>query len=82
MTREQEIRHEVLLQLYGSGSIPISLAHIKKVARRGGFDYLETEIRNAAHFLKGQGFCVEVQDAATGEVRFNITSAGMLNYEK
>ncbi len=82
MTRDHEIRHECLLQLYGSKEIPISAAHIRKVARRQGFDYTEQEIRDALFFLRGQGFCQIVRDAATGEVRERITSAGMLEWEE
>jgi repressor of nif and glnA expression len=82
MTREQEIRHECLLQLYGSKEIPISAAHIRKVARRQGFDYSEQEIRDGLFFLRGQGMCEVVRDAATGEARDRITSAGMIEWEE
>lgn len=81
MTRAQEIRHEVLLQLYGSQSIPISKAHIRKVAKRGGFDYSETEVGDALFFLLGQGLAAKVQDEATGEIKYHITSHGTLQYE-
>ena len=81
MNREQEIRHECLLQLYGSKEIPISAAHIRKVARRQGFDYTEREIRDALFFLRGQGLCEVVRDAATGQGRERITSAGMMQWE-
>lgn len=81
MTRAQEIRHEVLLQLYGSQSIPVSKAHIRKVAKRGGFDYTETEIGDAVFFLNGQGFAEALRDEATGETKYRITSRGTLHYE-
>jgi repressor of nif and glnA expression len=82
MTREQEIRHECLLQLYGSKEIPISAAHIRKVARRQGFDYTERETRDGLFFLLGQGLCEQVRDEATGEVRHRITSKGMMWWER
>lgn len=81
MTRAQEIRHEVLLQLYGSQSIAISIEHIKRVCKRAGFDYGETELRDAIYFLRGQGLCEYVTDDATGEQRYRITSKGTLHYE-
>jgi hypothetical protein len=81
MTRNQEIRHECLLQLYGSQSIPISPTHIRKVTRREGSDYTETEIGNALYFLVGQGLVERLQCPATGEPRYRITSRGMLHYE-
>jgi repressor of nif and glnA expression len=81
MTRSHDLRHECLLQLYGSKEIPISAALIRKVARRQGFDYSEPEIRDALFFLRGQGMCELVRDEATGEVRHRITSAGMMKWE-
>ena len=81
MKHEQEIRHECLLQLYGSKEIPISAAHIRKVAKRQGFDYSEQEIRDGLFFLRGQGFCEVVVDAATGEARHRISSRGMIEWE-
>lgn len=81
MTRPQEIRHEVLLQLYGSQVIPISIEHIKRVCKRAGFDYGETELRDALFFLRGQGFAEYIVDEATGEQRYRITSQGTLHYE-
>jgi repressor of nif and glnA expression len=81
MTPEQEIRHECLLQLYGSKEIAISAAHIRKVARRQGFDYTDQQVRDALFFLRGQGLCEIVRNDATGEVRHRITSAGMLRWE-
>lgn len=81
MTRPQEIRHEILLQLYGSGAIPISVEHIRKVAARGGFKYAEQEIRDQLHFLIGQSLAQALPQSATGETRYQITSQGMLAYE-
>jgi hypothetical protein len=81
MTRNQEIRHECLLQLYGSREIAISAELIRKVAQREGMDYDAREISGALFFLRGQGFCEQVTEGGTGEVRHRITSAGMLYWE-
>jgi len=82
MKQDQQIRHECLLQLYGAKEIPISAEHIRKIARREGFDYSDQEIRDALFFLRGQGFCELITDAATGQQRHRITSAGMLHWEQ
>jgi hypothetical protein len=82
MNRQQRIRHECLLQLYGSGSIAISAAHAHRAARREGFDYSEAELRDQMHFLRGQKLCEEITDRVTGELRYVITSEGMLAYER
>lgn len=82
MTRSQEIRHETLLQLHGSGRIPIAPAHIVKIARREGFDYTEAEVRDALFFLHGQGLAAKLTDPSTGETRYQITSPGILHFER
>lgn len=81
MTRPQEVRYECLLQLYGSKELPLSPEHMVRIARREGFDFSETEIREGLFFLKGQRLCEQLVDPATGEVRFRITSQGMLQWE-
>jgi hypothetical protein len=81
MNQLNELRHECLLQLYGSKEIPISAAHIRKVARHQGFDYTDAQIRDALFFLRGQGFCELLIDPVTGEQRHRITSAGILQWE-
>lgn len=81
LPRLQELRDECLLQLYGSKEIPLSASHIRKVAKRQGFDYSEPEIRSALFFLAGQSLAESIQDRATGEIKHRITSAGMLHYE-
>lgn len=82
MTRPQEIRHECLLQLYGARPLSISPQHIRKVARRQAFDYLEREVMTELEFLVGQNLASKNQDPATGETKYSITSAGILHYEK
>jgi hypothetical protein len=82
MERKQEVRHECLLQLYGSGAIPLSGKHVRKVAHRGGFDYSEIEVRDALFFLVSQKFADDMQDPGTGEVRYRITATGILHWEK
>lgn len=82
MTNAQACRRECLLQLYGSGSIPISIAHIRKVAAREQLVFSEEEVRNALHFHKGQGFCDEVTNAGSGEPRYVINSKGMIEHER
>jgi hypothetical protein len=82
MNRQQEIRHECLFQLYGSQRIPLSAAHIRKVAMADLRDYTSSEVLDALFFLHGQGFCTKLSDPATGVVRYQITSAGSLHWEQ
>jgi len=82
MTRAQEIRDEVLLQLKGAGQrLGLTSEHMSKRARREGEDFSVDEILEGALFLVGQGFAERMQSAASGEIRFRITSKGVLEFE-
>lgn len=82
MDRNQLIRQEALLQLYGAGQrIGIRPSRMAQLARRQGDDFLEAEFEAACRFLVGQGFAEQVQSPVSGELRFRITSAGILEYE-
>ena len=82
MTRNQEIRKEVLLQLYGLRPLPLSAHAIARRARRAQFDFTEREIEAECEFLRGQGLAGPVVDPASGERKYVITSRGVLEQEK
>ena len=82
MTRNHEIRNEVLLQLYGMRPLPLSPFAIARRARRAQFDFTETEIKAECEFLAGQGLASAVEDPASGETKHAITSRGILQQQK
>jgi len=82
MTRNQEIRKEVLLQLYGMRPLPLSPFSIARRARRAQFDFTEKEIKAECEFLRGQGLAEAIEDPASGEAKYAITSRGVLEQEK
>ena len=79
MTRNQEIRKEVLLQLYGIRPLPLSPYAI---LRRAQFDFTEREIKAECEFLKHQGLAAPIEDPATGETKYLITARGILEQEQ
>ncbi len=81
MTEVQQLRKECLLQLYGSGEIAIGAKHVYRAAQRAGIATNETAVGNALFFLRSQGFAEVVVDQASGESRYRITSAGMIEHE-
>jgi len=78
--RNHEIRHEVLLQLYGS-RLPLRIAFIHQTCGGRRLDYAHAEIVNELIFLVDAGFAKIVSNPATGEVRYQITSPGVLHWE-
>jgi len=81
MTRNQEIRKEILLQLYGLRPVPLSPYAIARRAQRAQFDFTEREIKAECEFLVGQGLASTVEDPASGEVKYVITSRGVIEQE-
>ena len=82
MTRNQEIRKEILLQLYAARPLAHSPALIARQGKKAGLDYSENEIAAECAFLAGQGLIGDVEDTASGELKFAITSKGVLEYER
>jgi hypothetical protein len=81
MTRNQDIRKEVVLQLYGARPLWRTPAGMERAAHKLGLDFTEAEIRAEAEFLVGQHLAATCVDPTSGERRYRITSAGILNYE-
>jgi hypothetical protein len=81
MNRYAEIRKEILMQLYAARRLHHSAALIARQARKQGLNYSEDEIATEAEFLVGQGFATSSPDPVSGETKFKITSAGVLQYE-
>lgn len=82
MTREHDIRHEALLQLYGAGlGFQRTPAQMARLARRSGADFTPAELLQGCLFQVGQGFAALSTNPGSGEQRFEITSAGILHWE-
>ena len=71
-----------MLQLYGMRPIPLSPFSIARRARREQFDFTEREIKAECEFLTGQGLALSVDDPASGQTKYVITSRGVLEQEK
>ena len=84
MTRAQEIRDEVLLQLAAAFPEPVPVHRLHRQAKRGGFDYTERELATGAAYLAGltPPLAEEVIDPATNATRWKATSAGVAHHER
>jgi hypothetical protein len=81
MTRQQEIRQEILLQLYNVRPIAMSAPLISRQARKAGLDYTPIEVKQECAFLVGQKLADLVIDPVSGETKFSLSSQGVLHYE-
>lgn len=81
MTRPQEIRKEILMQVYASRPLAMGPALIARQARKSGLDYTEAEVRAECAFLHGTELAQMITDPGTGETRYAITSKGIIYHE-
>lgn len=82
MTPEQDIRAEIIFQLYAVRPLAVSAGVMSRQARKQGLMYGDHEMFREALFLCGQKLIEIVEDRMTGEDKFSITSAGVLHYER
>ena len=81
MSRENDIRKEILLQAYALRPLAVSAERIQRDARKNGYDYTVAEVKREADFLHGDGQLEVVAERGTTEQKFKITSDGVRNYE-
>ena len=82
MTRENNIRKEILLQAYGCRSLALSAERIQRDARKEGYDFTVSEVKRELPFLVGEGLLKETAMPGVTEKYFEITSAGIRHYEQ
>lgn len=80
--RTNDIRKEILFQLYGVRPLSVNAARIARDARKGGYDYTPDEIRAELQFLEDE-HCVigEREPGQTGKV-YRIAALGVSVYEE
>jgi hypothetical protein len=82
MTREQDIRKEVLLQLHAMRPLPASASLISRQAVKSGLDFTPSEVGRECVFLLDQGLVTTVQDPVSGEQKYRITAKGVITHEQ
>lgn len=82
MTREDNIRKEVLLQLYAVRPLALSVERIARDARKNDYDYSATEIKRELQFLADEGLVVSLDEAGTTAQLHRINSKGIRAYEQ
>lgn len=82
MTRENEIRKEVLLQLYAVRPLALLPARIARDAKKNGYDYTEKEVARETAFLRQDGMLeAEREPGTTGNI-YQISAKGIVHFEQ
>lgn len=81
MTRQQKIRRECFLQLYGAGGLAISAGHIQRVMGKNDLRAGEAEVVSQLRELVADGCAERRDDLVSGERRWAITTEGQTVWE-
>ncbi len=81
MTRNQDIRAEILLQLYAARPLALSAAAMARSARKSGLDHTELDYLREMPVLIDSDH-VAVMESPTGESKFSLTGQGVKDHER
>lgn len=82
MKRTEEIRKELLLQLYACRPIALSAERMERDSRKQSYDFSTLEIARELQFLVDEGLVVELDIKGTTIKLYRICSAGIRQYEQ
>ena len=82
MTREDQIRKELLFQLYALRPLTLDPDRIERDARKNGYDYARAEIQRELVFLADEGLLIKISEPGTTCVRYRIHAHGVRHYEE
>ena len=81
MTRNHDIRSEIVLQLYAARPLKMSVALLGRQARKAGLDFTDQEMRAEVEFLFESGLISSFENQITGERMYWISPKGVLQHE-
>lgn len=82
MSRENEIRKEILLQLYAVRPLALSTERIARDALKNDYDYSIAEIKRELSFLADRGLVILIPDAVGTANLYRIHANGVTHYEQ
>jgi DNA-binding transcriptional ArsR family regulator len=82
MTRENDIRKEILMQLYAVRPLSLRAARIARDARKADYDYSEKEISRELQFLEDSALVIADRDPGTTGKVYRLSPAGITHYEE
>jgi repressor of nif and glnA expression len=82
MSRENDIRKEILMQLYAVRPLSLSPSRIARDAAKADYDYSEREIKRELQFLEDEKLLVaDREPGQTGKI-YRISATGITHYEE
>ena len=82
MNRAEEIRKEILLQVYAVRPLGLLIDRLERDARKQGYDYTQREIERELQFLVDENLLFELQARGTTRKFYRISPVGVRQYEQ
>jgi len=82
MKRPDQIRQEILMQLYAQRPLAVGAWRIHRDAWKSHYDYSLEEIARELDFLEGEGLVERIASVGSSEIKYKISSAGIKHYEQ
>lgn len=82
MNRQDEIRKEILFQLYADRTVPRSASLITRECKKQRMDFSEREIRAEVLYLEDGKLIKQVEMPGTGEKFYRLTKEGVDHYQE
>jgi|GEM_PF-1283182 len=82
MNRPEQIRKEILLQLYACRPVALSTERITRDAQKQGYDFLQAEIVRELQFLVDEELALEFHPRGSTAKLYRISGDGVRQYEQ
>jgi len=82
MERNDQIRKEILLQLYAARPLTLTPDRIARDAKKQGYDYTVREIKQELVYLADNGLLIEIGDPGVSAKLYRIHAKGVTHYEQ
>jgi hypothetical protein len=82
MKRTDQIRQEILIQLYAQRPLAVGAWRIHRDAWKSHYNYSLEEIARELDFLEGEGLAERAESIGASEVKYKISSSGVKHYEQ
>lgn len=80
--RQDDIRKEILLQLYATRPIALTAERIQRDAKKQAYDYSLTEVKQELQFLADEGLIFVIEDKGATTRLYRIHASGVRHYEQ
>ena len=80
--RTNDIRKEILMQLYAVRPLSLSASLLARDSKKAGYDYTEADIKREVQFLEDDHVLIGDREPGTTGKVYRISALGVTHYEE